>query len=50
MTFKRNSWADWTRQPVFVSSTFADLQAERDHLKNVVFPMLEEELLDHRQF
>ena len=29
---------------VFISSTFRDMQAERDHLIKVVFPALREEL------
>lgn len=33
---------------VFMSSTFADMQAERDHLVRVVFPTLRHELLAHR--
>jgi hypothetical protein len=31
---------------VFVSSTFRDMQAERDHLVRFVFPRLREELLE----
>ncbi|TSA27605.1 MAG: DUF4062 domain-containing protein [Bacteroidetes bacterium] len=38
----------WRTFSVFISSTFADMQAERDHLKNVVFPKVEEELQKHR--
>jgi tetratricopeptide (TPR) repeat protein len=34
----------WSPRPVFVSSTFQDMQAERDHLRNFVFPALEERL------
>jgi hypothetical protein len=34
--------------PIFISSTFADMQAERDHLKHVVFPLVEEELQKRR--
>ena len=34
----------WQTRPVFISSTFKDMQAERDHLRHVVFPRLEEEL------
>lgn len=30
---------------VFISSTFRDMQAERDHLVRFVFPWLREELL-----
>jgi hypothetical protein len=32
----------WQSRPVFISSTFADMQAERDHLRNYVLPALEE--------
>lgn len=34
----------WRTQPIFVSSTFQDMQAERDHLRTYVFPELEERL------
>jgi len=34
----------WSSRPVFVSSTFQDMQAERDHLRNFVFPAIEERL------
>lgn len=34
----------WASRPVFVSSTFQDMQAERDHLRNFVFPEIEERL------
>ena len=33
---------------VFISSTFRDMQAERDHLVRFVFPRLREELLSYR--
>ena len=36
--------APWQTRPVFISSTFKDMQAERDYLRHVVFPRLEEEL------
>jgi hypothetical protein len=39
---------DWARVTVFVSSTFRDMQAERDHLMTVVFPALEERLAAKR--
>lgn len=35
---------NWRTRPVFISSTFKDMQAERDYLRHVVFPRLEEEL------
>jgi tetratricopeptide (TPR) repeat protein len=34
----------WRTRPIFVSSTFQDMQAERDHLRTYVFPELEERL------
>lgn len=36
--------APWKIRPVFISSTFRDMQAERDYLRNLVFPRLEDEL------
>ena len=39
----------WRARPIFVSSTFRDMQAERDHLQKVVFPELEERLRARRQ-
>jgi WD40 repeat protein len=38
----------WRTVQVFVSSTFRDMQAERDHLARFVFPRLREELLKKR--
>ena len=35
----------WRTVPVFISSTFRDMQAERDYLVRFVFPRLREELL-----
>jgi tetratricopeptide (TPR) repeat protein len=43
-----NSLAPWRTFSIFISSTFADMQAERDHLKNIVFPKVEEELRKKR--
>jgi hypothetical protein len=40
--------ASWKTLRVFISSTFRDMQAERDHLVRFVFPKLREELLKHR--
>ncbi len=34
----------WRSRPVFVSSTFRDMHAERDHLRHIVFPALEERM------
>jgi tetratricopeptide (TPR) repeat protein len=39
----------WFSQPVFVSSTFADMQAERDHMRTHVLPALEERLQSQRR-
>src|SRR5476651_88881 len=38
----------WRTFSIFISSTFADMQAERDHLKTFVFPKIEEELRKKR--
>ncbi|HCN78592.1 MAG TPA: hypothetical protein DIT13_15530, partial [Verrucomicrobiales bacterium] len=38
----------WKTVRVFISSTFRDMQAERDHLVRFVFPRLPEELLPRR--
>src|SRR5215831_15996387 len=38
----------WRSRPVFISSTFADMQAERDFLRTHVFPELEERLRARR--
>lgn len=38
----------WRTRPIFISSTFRDMQSERDHLRNHVFPRLEEELRKRR--
>src|ERR1700733_9681715 len=40
----------WRSQPIFISSTFLDMQAERDHLRRFVFPELEERLRARRCF
>ena len=40
--------ASWKTIRVFISSTFRDMQAERDHLVRFVFPRLRERLLKHR--
>ena len=38
----------WQTVRVFISSTFRDMQAERDHLVRFVFPKLRQELLQRR--
>ena len=40
--------APWRSRPVFLMSTFSDMQAERDHLQRVVFPALQERLRERR--
>jgi hypothetical protein len=40
--------AAWKTVRVFISSTFRDMQAERDHLVRFVFPRLREQLLPRR--
>jgi len=40
--------ATWRTVRIFVSSTFRDMHAERDHLVRFVFPRLREELLQRR--
>ena len=40
--------AAWKTVPVFISSTFRDMHAERDHLVKVVFPALREKLEKYR--
>jgi hypothetical protein len=40
--------ATWKTVRVFISSTFRDMQAERDHLVRFVFPKLRQELLLRR--
>src|SRR5271163_4633430 len=40
--------AGWRSVRVFLSSTFRDMHAERDHLVKVVFPSLRERLLPYR--
>ncbi|MDQ2976167.1 MAG: DUF4062 domain-containing protein [Acidobacteriota bacterium] len=38
----------WKTIRVFISSTFKDIHAERDHLTRFVFPRLRERLLKRR--
>ncbi len=39
----------WSERPVFISSTFRDMHAERDALLKFVFPALEERLHERRE-
>lgn len=41
--------APWKARPVFISSTFKDMHAERDHLRHHVFPNLAEKLRERRR-
>lgn len=41
---QEKSLKNWQDVPVFISSTFLDMQPERDYLRDVVFPQLEESL------
>ena len=45
-TLKEN--IPWRTFSIFISSTFSDFQAERDYLKAIVFPKVEEELQKRR--
>jgi tetratricopeptide (TPR) repeat protein len=38
----------WCSRPIFISSTFRDMHAERDYLREQVFPRLEERLRERR--
>ncbi len=42
--------ASWKTIRVFISSTFSDMQAERDHLVKVVFPELRQRLRKYRTY
>src|SRR5512145_1485509 len=43
-----STFSPWRTFSIFISSTFADMQAERDYLKVFVFPRIEEELQKRR--
>ncbi len=42
--------ATWQPRPIFVCSTFQDMQVERDYLQNVIFPELDDWLHSHQLF
>ena len=44
------TFAIWEPRPVFVTSTFRDFHAERDHLRDYVFPALEERLRERFRY
>lgn len=48
MSDGRAATAPWRSRPVFITSTFADMQAERDWLRSQVLPELEERLRQRR--
>ncbi len=45
-----NYHSRWRPVKVFISSTFRDMYAERDHLIKVVFPALREKLGKYRVY
>jgi hypothetical protein len=45
-----NKYAVWMSRPVFVTSTFRDMQAERDWLHAYVFPALAERLRERYRY
>jgi len=50
MASTESSSGAWCARPVFISSTFRDMHAERDYLRSHVFPRLEEEFRARRHF
>jgi len=50
MTEPAETLTTWRSRPVFISSTFRDMHAERDHLRNHVFPALEDRLRVRRHY
>ncbi len=45
---KKAEFKAWRTFSIFISSTFSDMQAERDYLKAIIFPRIEEELKERR--
>jgi tetratricopeptide (TPR) repeat protein len=45
---KKPEIINWKSQPIFISSTFTDMMAERDVLRDFVFPELEERLRERK--
>src|ERR671939_425863 len=43
-----SQYSPWRARPLFISSTFTDMHAERDYLQQYVFPELAERLRAHR--
>ena len=43
-----SKFTTWKTQPIFISSTFTDMMAERDALRDFVFPELEAKLLERK--
>lgn len=48
MPDERGDSGNWIARSLFITSTFRDLHAERDYLRDFVFPELEERLRDRR--
>ncbi|MCF7859115.1 MAG: DUF4062 domain-containing protein [Candidatus Cloacimonetes bacterium] len=44
----KTEFKSWRTFSIFISSTFLDMQAERDYLKHIIFPRVEEELRKNR--
>jgi tetratricopeptide (TPR) repeat protein len=42
--------SNWRARPIFISSTFKDMQAERDYLRSHIFPRLEERLRERHHY
>lgn len=40
----------WKGQSIFISSTFRDFMAERDYLRDIVFPQIEEEIKKYNRY
>jgi len=40
----------WRARPVFITSTFRDMHAERDYLRDWVFPIIDERLRERREY
>ena len=45
---KKAEFKAWRTFSIFISSTFIDMQEERDYLKNRIFPRIEEKLRERR--
>jgi tetratricopeptide (TPR) repeat protein len=50
INFMSDQNSNWRARPVFISSTFKDMQAERDYLRSHIFPRLEERLRERHHY